>query len=111
VPKSIWFQEGFSTVHALMSLNDITASKRHEALTCAIFLDLKKAFYTIDHSDLKKKLYHFGIRGNAQNFFVSYLSNRKQFVTTYTCKSDEEYITCVVPQGKYFAVYSFPNLY
>jgi len=46
-----------------------------------------------------KKLYHFGIRGNAQNLFASYLSNRKQFVTTYTCKSDKEYITCGIPQG------------
>jgi len=46
-----------------------------------------------------KKLYHFGIRVNAQNLFASYLSNRKQFVTTYTCKPDKEYITCGIPQG------------
>ena len=63
------------------------------------FLDLKKAFDTVDHSILMKKLYHFGIRGNAQNLFASYLSNCKQFVTTYTCKSDKEYITCGIPQG------------
>ena len=48
---------------------------------------------------LMKKLYHFGIRVNAQNLFASYLSNRKQFVTTYTCKPDKEYITCGIPQG------------
>jgi len=63
------------------------------------FLDLKKAFDTVDHSILMKKLYHFGIRGNAQNLFANYLSNRKQFVTTHTCKSDKEYITCGIPQG------------
>ena len=63
------------------------------------FLDLKKAFDRMDHSILMKKIYHFGIRGNAQNLFASYLSNRKQFVTTYTCKSDKEYITCEIPQG------------
>jgi len=63
------------------------------------FLDLKKAFDTVNHSILMKKLYNFGIRVNAQNLFASYLSNRKQFVTTYTCKSDEEYITCGIPQG------------
>jgi len=83
-----------------MSLNDIITSKREENLyTCAIFLDLKKAFDTVDHSILMKKLHHFGIRGNAQNLFASYLSNRKQFVTTYTCKSDKECITCGIPQG------------
>ena len=43
-------------------------------------------------------LTNFRIRGNAQNLFASYLSNRKQFVTTYTCKSDKEYITCGIPQ-------------
>ena len=37
--------------------------------------------------------------GNAQNLFASYLSNRKQFVTTCTCKYDKEYITCGIPQG------------
>jgi len=89
-PNQFGFRKGFSTVHALMSLNDIITSKREENLyTCAIFLDLKKAFDTVDHGILMTKLYHFGIRGNAQNLFASYLSNRKQFVTTYTCKSDK----------------------
>ena len=47
------------------------------------------------------------IRGNAQNLFASYLSNRKQFVTTYTCKSDKEYITCGIHQGSVIG----PNLF
>ena len=46
-----------------------------------------------------KKLYHFGIGGNAQNLFASNLLIRKQFVTTDTCKSDKEYITYGIPQG------------
>jgi len=66
---------------------------------CHFFLDLKKAFDTVDHSILVKKNYHFGIKGNAQNLFANYLSNRKQFVITYTCISDKEYITCGIPQG------------
>jgi len=99
-PNRFGFRKGFSTVHASMSLNDIITSKREEnRYTCAIFLDLKKAFDTVDHSILMKKLHHFGIRGNAQNLFASYLLNRKQFVTSYTCKSDKEYITCGIPQG------------
>jgi len=89
-PIQFGFRKGFSTVHALMSLNDIITLKREENLyTCAIFLDLKKAYDTVDHSILTKRL----------SFFASYLSNRKQLVTTYTCKSDKEYVTCGIPQG------------
>ena len=44
------------------------------------FIDLKKAFDTIDHKILLNKLYHYGIRGISNDWIKSYLENRKQFV-------------------------------
>ena len=65
---------------------------------CGIFLDFSKAFDTIDHTILIKKLEYYGIRGVAKKWFISYLSNRRQIVTVNGVKSEENSITCGVPQ-------------
>ena len=52
-----------------------------------IFLDLKKAFDTIDHQILLSKLHAYGIRGNAFKWFQSYLDQRKQICMFNNCKS------------------------
>ena len=62
-------------------------------------MDLSKAFDTVNHDILLKKLYHYGIRGVAFDWFKSYLSERKQFVTYNECHSEQKYIKCGVPQG------------
>ena len=64
-----------------------------------VFLDLKKAFDTVDHEILIKKLEFYGIRNNALCWFISYLSNRKQICKVGMSMSNSENITAGVPQG------------
>ena len=64
-----------------------------------MFLDLSKAFYTIDHDILLYKLNVYGIRGISNKWFASYLSNRKQYTEIHKCKSVQKNITSGVPQG------------
>ena len=48
---------------------------------CGILVDLEKAFHTVDHNILLKKLDHYGVRGISNKWFESYLTDRKQFVS------------------------------
>ena len=68
-------------------------------MTCGIFIDLSKAFDTVNHKILIAKLEHYGIRGKALDIFKSYLSNCKQYVQLDNSKSKQMPITCGVPQG------------
>ena len=63
-----------------------------------LFVDLQKAFDTVDHNILLDKLDHYGIRGVANNWFKSYLSNRKQFVTINGVNSDLQSMKFGVPR-------------
>ena len=67
--------------------------------TCAIFLDLAKAFDSVSHTILLNKLKRYGIRGNVFNFFQSYLSSRSQFVKINGVESSLMNIDFGVPQG------------
>ena len=67
--------------------------------TCGVFIDLEKAFDTVNHQILLSKLNHYGIRGVANKWFSSYLSNRYQRVTINGESSQQLTISCGVPQG------------
>ena len=59
-----------------------------------VYLDFFKAFDTVDHEILLSKLFHYVIRGNCLNWFQSYLSRHKQFVTYNGVSSHVNRITC-----------------
>ena len=65
----------------------------------ALFMDLSKAFDTIDHDILLYKLNKYGIRGIVLSWIKSYLSNRQQFVSIDKVESSLLNIKCGVPQG------------
>ena len=94
------FRKNHSTALALAeSVEIISNAIDHKLYSIGIFLDLKKAFDTINHDILLNKLENYGIRGLAHDWVRSYLHDRKQFVKlgefTSTCLD----IVCGVPQG------------
>ena len=94
------FRNKASTSHALLDLHvQLTKSMDEKLETIGIFIDLKKAFVTIEHSLLIKKLNIYGIRGVASSWITSYLDKRSQYVYYNDVKSDTLDISCGVPQG------------
>ena len=78
IPEQYGFRKKLSTELALVDMSDnIARSLDNKKLTIGIFVDLSKAFDTLNHEILIDKLAHYGIRGVAQNWFRSYLENRE----------------------------------
>ena len=94
------FRRGLSTEMALiMAIDKITQAIENREHCIGLFLDLKKAFDTVDGDILLKKLYCYGIRGNALKWFNSYLTNRTQSVKYFNSISNKLPVTMGVPQG------------
>ena len=97
-------QFGFRKLHSsymalMLMMDQVTKALDSGECVIGIFLDFSKAFDTVNHSILIDKLYHYGIRGNALEWFRSYLSNRSQYVSYNGVRSSTKSITCGVPQG------------
>ena len=94
------FIKKYSVNHALIKITESIRSALDDGKTvCGIFIDLQKAFDTVNHSVLTDKLNHYGIRGTANNWFKSYLDNRKQFVSINDTDSQLVEVIHGVPQG------------
>jgi len=97
-------QHGFRSSHNVTTaitdaLNFVTRALDNNEFCVATFLDISKAFDSIDHDILLQKLFHYGIRGIALSWFRSYLSNRFQYVAVNGINSAFLPIDCGVPQG------------
>ena len=75
------FRNKHSTQHAILDIvNTIHSNMDNRKTSCGIFVDLKKAFDTVNHEILLTKLEHYGIRGVINSWFRSYLSDRRQSI-------------------------------
>ena len=94
------FRKKHSTTDALLNIFEKIKEKLdNKKFSCGVFIDLEKAFDTVNHKILIKKLEFYGIRGITNKWFLSYLSNRQQRVKLDGAKSSFLNVTCGVPQG------------
>jgi len=98
------YQFGFGKYHstslALIDVMDnIYQQLDRSNIVIGIYLDLQKAFDTVDHSILMAKLYNYGFRGNVYNWFKDYLYDRQQFDSIRGINSGTASVSCGVPQG------------
>ena len=98
------FQFGFREMHspnlALIVLVDrISKALENGDFILGLFLDFSKAFDTVNHDILFKKLEFYGLRGKALHWFQSYLSGRVQYVEYNNVSSCKDKVLCGVPQG------------
>ena len=94
------FRSNHSTSHALISITEkIQKALDSGQFACGVFIDLQKAFDTVDHDILLNKLLHYGVRGSANSWFKTYMTKRQQSVSINGFKSNPKFIDFGVPQG------------
>ena len=86
--------------HAVISITELIKSQlEHGNYVAGIFIDLEKAFDTVNYAILIEKLSYYGFRGIPLNLIKSFLLNRKQYVSINGFESNKLGTTCGVPQG------------
>ena len=98
------YQSGFRTFYSTMTsllktTNEWLVNMDKGLINSVVFLDLKKAFDTVDHDILIKKLEFHGFKNTALHWFISYLGQRKQVCKIGSSISKIKTITTGVPQG------------
>ena len=108
-PQQFGFRKGYSTEHALPQLVDQSyESFENNKYTVVIFIDLSKAFDTVNHTILLEKFEIFGITGASLAWFRSYLANRKQYICINNdTKTNEQNVPCGVSQGSILGLLLF----
>ena len=110
--KQFGFRKGHLTEHALIELvNRIYNFFNESKYTLGVFIDLSKAFDTVNHNTLLKKLKLYGIENSSLKWFTSYLSQRKQYVEHKDYKTSHLDITCGGRTGINFRATTFYHLY
>ena len=81
-------------------LDQIYENFEENKYNLGVFIEISKAFDTINHKILLSKLEIFGIKGNMLKWFESYLTNRKQYIQTdKETKTALQDVTCGIPEG------------
>ena len=94
------FREKHGTCLAVLETMDMCYKNLdNNKYVIGLFLDLKKAFDTVNHEILLHKLYNYGIRGVMYDWLKSYLNDRYQFTFVNGTRSDTKKVACGVPQG------------
>ncbi len=83
----------------LSIVEEIRKNLNNGIFSCGVFIDLEKAFDTVNHEIILSKLEHYEIRDNSLAWLRSYLTNRKQSVRLNGVNSKTENVSCGVPQG------------
>ena len=98
--RQFGFRSKHSTSHALISITEsIKSLIDFGNIVGGIFIDLQKAFDTVNHKILCDKISYYGFRGISQDLIRSFLTNRKQFVSINGFNSQNKNVICGVPQG------------
>lgn len=99
-PHQYGFRKCYSTEHALLHLvNNISTALDDKKFALGVFLDLSKAFDTVNHRTLISKLHRYGVDDVALLWLSNYISDREQFVYINGISSKKTKIICGVPQG------------
>ena len=110
------YQSGFRSLHStatalLEATNQWYFNIDSGLVYSVVFLDLAKAFDTIDHNILLEKLQLFGVGTSSINWFKAYLTDRQQICHVNGCLSNSRPLSCGVPQESIFRAFIISYLH